>query len=52
MPTGLTEGGGGSANDFFQNVFGGGLFGGMGGMGGGQRERRSKDVVHQLKVRL
>lgn len=46
--TGLSEGPAGSANDFFQSMFGGGLFGGM---GGGQRERRSKDVVHQLKVR-
>jgi len=43
---GLQEGGGPSPGDFFQQMFGGAF-----GFGGGrERERRGKDVVHQLKV--
>jgi len=37
-------------DDLFSALFGGGLFGG--GMGGRSRERKGKDVVHQLKVSL
>lgn len=52
---GLSEGGMGGAEDLFSAFFGGGggFFGGGGG-GGGRRnkERRGKDVVHQLKVTL
>jgi len=46
---GLTEGPGGE--DLFNAFFGGGFFGGGGGRGG-NREKRGKDVVHQLKVTL
>jgi len=45
----LTEGPGG--DDLFNAFFGGGFFGGGGGRGG-NREKRGKDVVHQLKVTL
>lgn len=49
------EGGmGGGGADLFEHLFGGafgGAFGGGGGRGQ-QRERRGKDVVHQLKVTL
>jgi len=46
---GLTEGGM-AGEDLFSAFFGGGFFGGGGR--GGSREKRGKDVVHQLKVTL
>lgn len=53
---GLREGGGGGAgmDDIFSHIFGGGLFGFMGGQGrgGGGRNggrRRGEDMVHPLK---
>uniref|UniRef100_A0A673XGT2 DnaJ homolog subfamily A member 2 n=1 Tax=Salmo trutta TaxID=8032 RepID=A0A673XGT2_SALTR len=56
---GLREGGGGGAgmDDIFSHIFGGGLFGFMGGQGrgGGGRNggrRRGEDMVHPLKVSL
>jgi len=52
---GLTENGGfAGAEDLFSALFGGGggFFGGGGGGRGRERERRGKDVPHQLKVSL
>ncbi|KAI1285453.1 DnaJ -like protein subfamily A member 2 [Halotydeus destructor] len=53
---GIQEGADGHdhSGDIFSQLFGGGLFGGMGGrMGGGrQRPRRGEDTVHPLKVTL
>ena len=53
---GIQEGsdGGMGAEDLFSTLFGGGLFGGMGGMGGGRmgsrrRPQRGDDTVHPLK---
>ncbi|KAG7278151.1 hypothetical protein CRUP_019461 [Coryphaenoides rupestris] len=52
---GLREGGGGGAgmDDIFSHIFGGGLFGFMGGQGGRARNggrRRGEDMVHPLKL--
>ncbi|KAI9315561.1 hypothetical protein BX666DRAFT_1956892 [Dichotomocladium elegans] len=44
-------GGGMDAEDLFSQLFGGGFFGGGGG-GHGSRPRRTKDIVHQLRVSL
>ncbi|XP_030646189.1 dnaJ homolog subfamily A member 2b [Chanos chanos] len=53
---GLREGGGGGAGmeDIFSHIFGGGLFGFMGGQGRSQNggRRRGEDMVHPLKVSL
>uniref|UniRef100_A0A667ZFU7 DnaJ heat shock protein family (Hsp40) member A2b n=1 Tax=Myripristis murdjan TaxID=586833 RepID=A0A667ZFU7_9TELE len=54
---GLREGGGGGPgmDDIFSHIFGGGLFGFMGGQGRGGRNggrRRGEDMVHPLKVSL
>ncbi|KAL2093539.1 hypothetical protein ACEWY4_010851 [Coilia grayii] len=56
---GLREGGGGGAgmDDIFSHIFGGGLFGFMGGQGGPGRSRnggrrRGEDMVHPLRVSL
>lgn len=54
MQEGGHEGFGGE--DFFSNLFGGGLFGGFSGFGGGgggmRRRQRGEDTVHPLKVTL
>lgn len=41
-------------DEIFSQIFGGGLFGGFGGMGGGMRRQkmRGEDTVHPLKVSL
>lgn len=47
--------GGFAPDELFSQLFGGGLFGGFGGMGGGMRSRqrmRGEDTVHPLKVTL
>uniref|UniRef100_A0A3B3VSG3 DnaJ heat shock protein family (Hsp40) member A2 n=1 Tax=Poecilia latipinna TaxID=48699 RepID=A0A3B3VSG3_9TELE len=54
---GLREGGGGGPgmDDIFSHIFGGGLFGFMGGQAGRSRNggrRRGEDMVHPLKVSL
>ncbi|XP_024911719.1 dnaJ homolog subfamily A member 2b [Cynoglossus semilaevis] len=53
---GLREGGGGGPgmDDIFSHIFGGGLFGFMGGQGRGRNggRRRGEDMVHPLKVSL
>ncbi|TNN68346.1 DnaJ subfamily A member 2 [Liparis tanakae] len=54
---GLREGGGGGPgmDDIFSHIFGGGLFGFMGGQGSRSRNggrRRGEDMVHPLKVTL
>ncbi|KAI4831073.1 hypothetical protein KUCAC02_002674 [Chaenocephalus aceratus] len=54
---GLREGGGGGPgmDDIFSHIFGGGLFGFMGGQGSRARNggrRRGEDMVHPLKVTL
>uniref|UniRef100_A0A3Q3WRA5 J domain-containing protein n=1 Tax=Mola mola TaxID=94237 RepID=A0A3Q3WRA5_MOLML len=54
---GLREGGGGGPgmDDIFSHIFGGGLFGFMGGQGSRSRNggrRRGEDMVHPLKVSL
>uniref|UniRef100_A0A3Q4IDP8 DnaJ heat shock protein family (Hsp40) member A2b n=1 Tax=Neolamprologus brichardi TaxID=32507 RepID=A0A3Q4IDP8_NEOBR len=53
---GLREGGGGGPGmeDIFSHIFGGGLFGFMGGQGRGRNggRRRGDDMVHPLKVSL
>ncbi|TWW76389.1 dnaJ homolog subfamily A member 2b [Takifugu rubripes] len=53
---GLREGGGGGPgmDDIFSHIFGGGLFGFMGGQGRGRNggKRRGEDMVHPLKVSL
>uniref|UniRef100_A0A665VEF4 DnaJ heat shock protein family (Hsp40) member A2b n=1 Tax=Echeneis naucrates TaxID=173247 RepID=A0A665VEF4_ECHNA len=53
---GLREGGGGGPgmDDIFSHIFGGGLFGFMGGQGRGRNggRRRGDDMVHPLKVSL
>lgn len=50
---GLREGGGGGPgmDDIFSHIFGGGLFGFMGGQGRGRNggRRRGEDMVHPLK---
>lgn len=51
---GLREGGGGGPgmDDIFSHIFGGGLFGFMGGQGSRSRNggrRRGEDMVHPLK---
>lgn len=50
---GLREGGGGGPgmDDIFSHIFGGGLFGFMGGQGRGRNggKRRGDDMVHPLK---
>lgn len=51
---GLREGGGGGPgmDDIFSHIFGGGLFGFMGGQGNRSRNggrRRGEDMVHPLK---
>uniref|UniRef100_A0A8C8DPM2 DnaJ heat shock protein family (Hsp40) member A2a n=1 Tax=Oryzias sinensis TaxID=183150 RepID=A0A8C8DPM2_9TELE len=53
---GLREGGGGGPgmDDIFSHIFGGGLFGFMGGQGNRSRNggrRRGEDMVHPLKCR-
>ncbi|RXN38595.1 dnaJ -like protein [Labeo rohita] len=54
---GLREGGGGGAGmeDIFSHIFGGGLFGFMGGQSSRSRNggrRRGEDMIHPLKVSL
>lgn len=54
---GLREGGGGGPgmDDIFSHIFGGGLFGFMGGQGSRARNggrRRGEDMVHPLKYVL
>ncbi|XP_016387148.1 dnaJ homolog subfamily A member 2-like [Sinocyclocheilus rhinocerous] len=53
---GLREGGcgGGGMDDIFSHIFGGGLFGFMGGQGRSRNggRRRGEDMVHPLKVSL
>lgn len=53
---GLREGGGGGPgmDDIFSHIFGGGLFGFMGGQGRGRNggRRRGDDMIHPLKVSL
>ncbi|XP_041125100.1 dnaJ homolog subfamily A member 2 [Polyodon spathula] len=52
---GLREGGGGGAgmDDIFSHIFGGGLFGFMGGQSRNRNgRRRGEDMVHPLKVSL
>uniref|UniRef100_A0AAY5KRT0 DnaJ heat shock protein family (Hsp40) member A2a n=1 Tax=Esox lucius TaxID=8010 RepID=A0AAY5KRT0_ESOLU len=53
---GLREGGGGGGgmDDIFSHIFGGGLFGFMGGQGRSRNggRRRGEDMVHPLKVSL
>ncbi|KAB5525819.1 hypothetical protein PHYPO_G00144590 [Pangasianodon hypophthalmus] len=53
---GLREGGGGGPgmDDIFSHIFGGGLFGFMGGQGRSRNggRRRGEDMVHPLKVSL
>uniref|UniRef100_A0A7N8WVN0 DnaJ heat shock protein family (Hsp40) member A2b n=1 Tax=Mastacembelus armatus TaxID=205130 RepID=A0A7N8WVN0_9TELE len=53
---GLREGGGGGPgmDDIFSHIFGGGLFGFMGGQGRGRNggRRKGEDMVHPLKVSL
>ncbi|XP_049579997.1 dnaJ homolog subfamily A member 2b [Syngnathus scovelli] len=53
---GLREGGGGGPgmDDIFSHIFGGGLFGFMGGQSRGRNggRRRGEDMVHPLKVSL
>ncbi|XP_077451480.1 dnaJ homolog subfamily A member 2b [Stigmatopora argus] len=53
---GLREGGGSGPgmDDIFSHIFGGGLFGFMGGQGRGRNggRRRGEDMVHPLKVSL
>uniref|UniRef100_A0A8C8DPY6 DnaJ heat shock protein family (Hsp40) member A2a n=1 Tax=Oryzias sinensis TaxID=183150 RepID=A0A8C8DPY6_9TELE len=54
---GLREGGGGGPgmDDIFSHIFGGGLFGFMGGQGNRSRNggrRRGEDMVHPLKSRM
>lgn len=50
---GLREGGGGGGgmDDIFSHIFGGGLFGFMGGQGRSRNggRRRGEDMVHPLK---
>ena len=50
---GLRDGGGGGPgmDDIFSHIFGGGLFGFMGGQGRGRNggKRRGEDMVHPLK---
>lgn len=53
MQEGGHDGPGFAPDDFFSHLFGGGLFGSMGGMGGMPRRRqRGEDTVHPLKVSL
>lgn len=55
---GMQEGGGGHdgfpGDDLLSHLFGGGLFGGFSGFGGGgmRRRQRGEDTVHPLKVTL
>ncbi|KAJ3328285.1 DnaJ (Hsp40), sub A, member 4 [Blyttiomyces sp. JEL0837] len=53
---GLNESGGGgsgmSASDLFSHLFGGDIFGGMGGRGDPRRPRQGQDMKHVLKVSL
>ncbi|KRT78784.1 Chaperone, partial [Oryctes borbonicus] len=52
MQEGAQDGGFGS-DELFSHLFGGGLFGGFAGFGGGMRRRqRGEDTIHPLKVSL
>lgn len=49
---GLQEGGRSDADDIFSHIFGGGLFGfpgGMGGMSFGRQRSRGDDTIHPLR---
>lgn len=42
-----------AGEELFSQIFGGGLFGGLGGFGGGmRRKQRGEDTIHPLKVSL